>query len=111
MPDLRYRTFRMKVYARLCPTDLTPQERERFVTFLDRLDEDGMEAFFSERPLEAQLKRAVQILKEARELGDRINVLDRILPTLPHAEIAECYNRLRDLSNEIGDLETVGVLK
>lgn len=111
MPDLRYRTFRMKVYARLCPADLTPQERERFLTLLDQMDEDGMEAFFNERPLEPRIKRVIQILKEARELGERINVLDRTLPVLPHAEIAECYNRLRELGNVIGDLEAAGVLK
>lgn len=111
MPDLRYRTFRMKVYARLCPTDLTPQEREQFLTFLDRLDEDGMEGFFSERPLETRIKRGVEILKEARGLGERINVLDRTLPALPHAEITECYNRLRSLGDEIGELEAAGVLK
>jgi hypothetical protein len=111
MPDLRYRTFRMKVYARLCPPDLPPKERERFLTLLDRLDEDGMEAFFDERPLAPQIKRAVQVLKEARDLGGRINVLDRTLPVLPHVEITECYNRLRILGNEIGDLEAAGFLK
>ncbi|HEX9900572.1 MAG TPA: hypothetical protein VGC81_15215 [Candidatus Methylomirabilis sp.] len=111
MPDLRYRTFRMKVYARLCPPDLRPQERERFVALLDPLDEDGMEAFFSERPLDPQIKGAVQILKEARDLGERINVLDRTLPVLPHVEITECYNRLRALGSVIGDLEAAGVLK
>ena len=111
MPDLRYRTFRMKVYARLCPPDLPPQERERFLILLDRLDEDGMEGFFSERPLDPQIKGAVQILKEARDLGERINVLDRTLPVLPHVEITECYNRLRALGSVIGDLEAAGVLK
>jgi hypothetical protein len=44
-------------------------------------------------------------------LGERINVLDRSLPALPHAEITECYERLRALGNEIGDLEAAGVLK
>jgi hypothetical protein len=111
MPDLRYRTFRMKVYARLCPPDLSPQDREKFLSLLDLLDEDGMEALFAERPLEAQIKRVTQILKEARGLGDRINVLDRTLPVLPHAEITECYNRLRALGNEIGDLEASGKLR
>lgn len=111
MPDLRYRTFRMKVYARLCPSDLTPPEREGFLALLDRVDEDGMEIFFGERPLEAPIKRAVQILKEARDLGDRINVLDRTLPVLPHTEITDCYSRLRALGNEIGDLEAAGILR
>lgn len=110
MPDLRYRTFRMKVYARLCPRDLAPEERENFLALLDRLDEEGMEAFFGARPLESQVKRVIEILKEARALGDRVNVLDRTLPALPHAEIGECYDRLRALGNEIGDLDAAGVL-
>ncbi len=111
MPDLRYRSFRMKVYARLCPPDLSPENRERFLALLDRQDEEGMEAFFAKRPLEDQAKRVVVILKEARELGERVNVLDRTLPSLPHAEITECYLRLRALGNEIGDLEAAGILK
>ncbi len=111
MPDLRFRTFRLKVYSRVCPTDLTPEERERFLTLLDQLDEDGMEAFFDERPLDVQTKRVIHILKEARSLGDRVNVLDRTLPVLPHVEITECYHRLRVLGDEIGDLEAAGALK
>jgi hypothetical protein len=111
MPDLRYRTFRMRVYARLCPPDLAPEDREEFLATLDRQDEEGMEAFFQSRPLESHVKRVMEILKEARALGDRINVLDRTLPALPHAEIAECYSRLRALGNEIGDLEAAGILK
>lgn len=111
MADLRFRTFRLKVYTRLCPADLTPQERARFLDLLDRLDEDGMEAFFEQRTLEPRFRRVTQILGEARELGERINVLDRTLPVLPHGEITECYNRLRALGDEIGDLEAAGVLK
>lgn len=111
MPDLRYRSFRMKVYARLCPTDLSPESRERFLALLDRQDEEGMETFFEERLLEGRAKQVVGILKEARDLGERINVLDRMLPSLPHAEITEGYARLRALGNEIGDLEASGILK
>jgi ATP phosphoribosyltransferase regulatory subunit HisZ len=101
----------MKVYARLCPRDLTAEEREKFLALLDRQDEEGMEAFLEARPLESQMKRVIEILREARRLGERINVLDRTLPALPHTEISECYNRLRTLGNEIGDLEAAGVLQ
>jgi hypothetical protein len=111
MPDLRYRSFRMKVYARLCPPDLAPEDRDRFLALLDQEDEEGMETFFQGRRLETHAKRVVGILKEARELGERVNVLDRTLPSLPHAEITECYTRLRALGDEIGDLEAAGILK
>ena len=111
MPDLRYRSFRIKVYGRLCPPDLAPEDREGFLALLDEEDEEGMETFFGSRPLETHAKRAVGIIKEARELGERVNVLDRTLPSLPHAEITECYIRLRELGNEIGDLEAAGILK
>ncbi len=110
MADLRFRTFRVKVYSALCPKDLSSEERQEFLSLVERQDEDGVEAFFSRRQPTGEIKRAVEILKEARELGDRINVLDRTLPALPHAEITECYTRLRTLGNEIGDLQAVGVL-
>ena len=110
MADLRFRTFRLKVYTRLCPKDLLPEERQKFLDVLNRLDEDEMEKFFSSCQLSSGAVRAVRLLKEARELGDRINVLDRTLPSLPHAEVTECYARLRTLGNEIGNLEAAGFL-
>ncbi len=111
MPDLRFRTFRMQVYARLSPPDLAPEEREKFLHLLDTQDEEGMETFFKSRVVEGHTKRVIDILKEARALGDRVNVLDRTLPALPHAEISECYSKLRTLGNEIGNLVAEGVLK
>ena len=111
MPDLRFRSFRMKVYTRLCPSDLSPEDRERFLALLDGQDEEGMERFLGPRPLEDHAIRVIGILKEARGLAERINVLDRMLPSLPHAEITAYYTRLRALGNEIGDLEAAGILK
>lgn len=111
MADLRYRTFRLTVYARLCPKDLRPADRDRFARLLDEMDEDGVVAFFQQLPLDAQAARVVGILKEARELGDRLNVMDRTLPVLPHTEIAACYERLRALGGEIGDLVAADALK
>ena len=111
MPDLRYRTFRMKVYGRLCPPQLGLGERDRFMALLDADDEEGMEAFLEGQPLRDPEKRVVRILKEARELGERINVLDRMLPSLPHTEISEHYSRLRALGNEISDIEALGSLR
>lgn len=110
MADLRFRTFRMKMYARLCPKELSSPERQEFLNSLDRMDEDEVEAFFDRHPLTPEVKRAIQVLREARELGDRINVLDRSLPVLPHTEIAECYSRLRVLAEEIGNLDAAGAL-
>ncbi len=102
--DLRFRTFRLKVYTQICPKDLPPNERQEFLNVLDRLDEDGMEAFFGRIRLSSEAERAVRVLQEARELGDRINVLDRTVPALPHGEITECYARLRTLGHEIENL-------
>ena len=111
MPDLRYRTFRMQVYARLCPPDLRPPDRERFLRLLEESDEDGMIGFFQQVPLEPRLAHVLGVLKEARELGDRLNAMDRTLPVLPHTEIATCYDRLRTLGNDIGDLIAEDILK
>jgi hypothetical protein len=111
MSDLRFRQFRVKVYARLCPSELVPAEREEFLRLLDGMDEDGMEGFFRRVPSDARLAQVLRVLREARELGDRLSVLDRTVPALPHAEIAECYRRLRNLGEQVGDLEAIGVLK
>jgi len=111
MADLRYRTFRLTVYARLCPQDLRPGDRDRFLRLLDELDEDGMIAFFQQLPRDARAARVLDILTEARELGDRLNAMDRTLPVLPHTEITACYDRLRALGDEIGDLVALDVLK
>ena len=111
MSDLRFRQFRMKVYARLCPSELVPAEREEFVRLLDGEDEDGMEGFFRRVPLDAKLIHVLRILREARELGVRLNVLDRTVPTLPHREVSECYRRLRTLGEQVEDLEAVGLMR
>ena len=110
MADLRYRTFRMKVYAQFFPPDLRAEDRERFAKLLDDLDEDGMVTFFHQVPLAPQVARVLGILTEARELGDRLNVMDRTLPVLPHTEIAACYRRLRTLGDEISDLVATDAL-
>jgi hypothetical protein len=110
MSDLRFRTFRMRVYARLLPKDASAQDRERLAALADRLDEDGITALLAEGVLTPQAKRALEILRTARGLAERINVLDRTLPVLPHAEISECYQQLRALGNEIADLEAAGQL-
>jgi hypothetical protein len=111
MSDLRFRSFRMKIYARLCPASLGPKERDEFFRLLDELDEDGMEKYFQRMPLEGRLGEVLALLKQARALGDRLGVLDRTVPSLPHVEIAECYDRLRTLGDQIGNLEAEGVLK
>ncbi len=111
MADLRYRTFRMQVYARLCPATLAQADREEFLRLLDRNDEDGVQQFFRQLPADANMNRVLTILKEARDIGDRLNVMDRTLPALPHSEISQCYARLRELGNQIGDLEAVGLFK
>lgn len=110
MSDLRFRTFRMRVYARLLPKDASAQDRGRLAVLADRLDEDGVGAVLAEQTLTPQARRALEILKAARELAERVNVLDRTVPVLPHAEIAQCYQQLRVLGNEIADLEAAGLL-
>jgi hypothetical protein len=111
MSDLRYRTMRLKVYAQLLPREISAQERQEFLECLDRMDEDAVAGFFAQVPAEGTLKRLLGILREARDLGDRLNAMDRTLPVLPHTEIAACYRRLRALGDEVGDLAATGVLK
>ena len=110
MSDLRFRTFRFKVYARLLPAGATAQHRARLTALVDQMDEEGITTFLEERTLAPPVRRVLEILKAARDLGDRINVLDRTLPILPHAEITECYEQLRALGAEVAELEAAGAL-
>ncbi len=105
MADLRYRTFRLKVYPEFCPPDLPQKEREALGSLIDALDEDGMEAFFGKLSSDRRRARVLEILKEARTLGERLNVMDRTLPSLPHTEISATYERLRTLGAEIDELQ------
>jgi hypothetical protein len=105
MADFRFRSFRMAWYARLLPANVSPEEREAFVRLIDRQDEDGVTAFLARHPGDTASQRLRKILQEAREIGDRLNILDRTLPALPHPEIAQCYERLRTLRDEATSLE------
>lgn len=109
MAELRYRTFRLRVYAGLCPAEALGQRQAEIGELLDRLDEDGMEALFGELVLDPQRQAVVGILREARLLGDRLNVMDRTLPALPHAEIGGCYSRLRELADRLAAIPLSGV--
>jgi hypothetical protein len=111
MSDLRYRTSRLKVYAQLLPAATAAAERQRFLEDLDRMDEDAIAGFFQQIPTEGAVRRLLEILRDARDLGDRLNAMDRTLPVLPHTEISACYRRLRALGDEIGDLAASGVLQ
>ena len=111
MSDLRFRSFRMRVYARLSPAVSSPEDRTVFMRRLDEMDEDGIEQLLRRVSLGSNASRVLAILREARELGDRLNVMDRTLPALPHTEISECYRRLRRLGDEIGELEAAGALQ
>jgi len=104
MPDLRFRTFRMRVYTEFCPADLSEADRREFLALVERNDEQGMEAFFGARPVDDRCRRVLQILRDARSLGDRLNVMDRAIPALPHSEISECYAQLRALGDEVDNI-------
>jgi hypothetical protein len=98
----------MKTYARLLPAGIEATARETFYRLLEASDEDGMAGFFRQIPASPPLGRALEILREAREIGDRLNVMDRTLPVLPHTEIAACYVRLRSIGDELANLEAAG---
>jgi hypothetical protein len=109
MAELRYRTFRLGVYAGLCPAEVKGQRYAEIAELLDRQDEDGMEALFKELVLEPDRRAAVAILREGRQISDRLNVMDRTLPALPHAEIGVCYSRLRELTDQLAALQISAV--
>jgi hypothetical protein len=95
----------MKAYARLVPPDLPAGDREAVSALLDRLDEDEMERLYAALPAQAGRRKVLEILKEARAIGDRLNMMDRTIPALPHSEITQSYARLRELGNQLDELE------
>lgn len=105
MAELRFRTARIQRYARLCPAHASPEEHREFHATIDRQDEDGIVALLARHPSDPTTQRVVEILQRAREIGDRVNILDRALPALPHPEIADCYAELRTLGDAIDSLE------
>jgi len=105
MADLRFRTTRVQVLARLCPVHATAEERQEFVATIDRQDEEGVVAFLARHPADPAAQRLLKICRQAREIADRLNTLDRTLPGLPHSEICACYETLRSLERDIVPLE------
>ncbi|MFA5026624.1 MAG: hypothetical protein WC713_02015 [Candidatus Methylomirabilota bacterium] len=104
MANLRFRTSRMQVLARLCPMHATAEERQEFVATIDRRDEEGVVAFLARHPADPAAQRLLEVCRQARQVADRLNLLDRTLPALPHSEICACYETLRSLERDIASL-------
>lgn len=105
MADLRFRTFRIRILSRLCPPDLTDEDRAFVAGAYEKVDEEGLVEFLKKKGVSERGQRIMEILAEAKAISERINEYDRTLPVLPHVELSKAYTRLRALGDAVEEIE------
>jgi hypothetical protein len=96
MLDIRYRIDRMKAMHALRASGLTEAQAERLDQLFQAQDEEGMIALLDDAALEPVARQKLEILKQAKQVGDRLTTLSRTIP-LPHDKIQALYPDLRAL--------------
>ena len=96
MLDIRYRIDRMKGLYALKESGLTETQAQRLDELYQAQDEDGMLALLEGATLQPIARKKVEILKQAKLVGDRLTEFSRTIP-LPHGKIQALYPEMRDL--------------
>jgi hypothetical protein len=96
MLDIRYRIDRMKALNALRESSLTETQARQLDELCRAQDEDGILALLEGATLTPLAKQKIEILKQAKLVGERLTELSRIIP-LPHEKIQELYPQIRDL--------------
>ena len=96
MLDIRYRIDRMKAMYALKESGLSEAEKQRLDELLRAQDEDGMSALLEGASLQPVARRKLEILKQAKRVGDRLTEYSRTIP-LPHDRIQALYPEIREL--------------
>jgi hypothetical protein len=105
MLDIRYRIDRMKALHALKETGLTEAEAVRLDELFQGQDEDGMVAVLEGAALQPVARKKLEILKQARTVGDRLTEFSRTIP-LPHDKIQALYPDIRELRIQYERLST-----
>lgn len=105
MADLRFRTFRIRILSRLCPPNLTDEDRAFVASAYDKVDEEGFVEFLRKKGVSEKGQRIMKLLAEAKGISEKINEYDRTLPMLPHVELSKAYTRLRALGDAVEEIE------
>ena len=96
MLDIRYRIDRMKGLYALKESGLTEAQAQRLDELYQAQDEDGMLALLEGATLQPIARKKMEILKQAKLVGDRLTEFSRTIP-LPHDKIQALYPEMRDL--------------
>lgn len=96
MLDIRYRIDRMKALHALGESDLAEAQAQQLNELHQTQDEDGMLALLEGATLTPLAKQMLEILRQAKLVGERLTELSRTIP-LPHEKIQELYPLIRDL--------------
>ncbi len=96
MLDIRYRIDRMKAMYALKESGLTETQAQRLDELLQAQDEDGMIALLEGAPLQPLARKKLEILKQAKLVGERLTEYSRTIP-LPHDKIQALYPEIREL--------------
>lgn len=96
MLDIRYRIDRMKALHALAESGLTETQAQRLDELHQARDEDGMLALLEGATLSPPAHKKLDILRQAKLLGERLTQLSRVIP-LPHEKIQELYPQIRSI--------------
>ena len=105
MLDIRYRIDRMKGMYALRESGLTEAQAKRLDELLEAQDEQAMIALLEGATLQVVARQKLEILKEAKQVGDRLTEFSRTIP-LPHDKIQGLYPQMRDLRTAYDRLST-----
>ena len=105
MLDIRYRIDRMKALYALKGGGLSETQSQQLEELLRAQDEGGMLALLEGATLESVARQKLEILKQARSVGEQLTKLSRIIP-LPHDKIQALYPAIRDLRTQYDRLST-----
>src|SRR5574337_1317910 len=96
MLDIRYRIDRMKALRALAESGLTETQAQQLDELHQARDEDGMLALLDGATLSPPAQQKLEILRQAKLLGERLTQLSRVIP-LPHEKIQELYPQIRQI--------------
>ena len=105
MLDIRYRIDRMKGMYALRESGLTETQAKLLDDLLQAQDEEGMIALLEGATLQPAARQKFEILKAAKQVGDRLTEFSRTIP-LPHDKIQGMYPQMRDLRTAYDRLST-----
>jgi len=101
--DLRFSRGRVHALRLLDPMTQRREEAHRWRDLVGALDENGIYAFLEGRRLKPDDVQRLELIKQAKAVGDRCDELGKQIP-VDHTEIHKAYDELRDLTAKVEEL-------